>query len=208
MSLDEKIGIAGLVLTVAAWLIAPKRLFGVCKKFFWVIVPLLVILALFYFHKWGWLNWLFLPVTWPVWGLILLGFFSLAIPVTIILLIAYFEKQPSHIEPENYKTDEIFGIQWVWDFRGTKLDESELSAFCPKQNCKCRLDRDYAAMASGGYFPVGEPRFSLSCSICGFKRDFEWDWDRLKRKVFIEIERRIRTREYIQRMQQQQIAES
>ncbi len=200
MSLDQKLSVAGLILAAAAWLIAPKKLWGFCKNNLLLVLILLLVTVIFYCSEYGWLNWVFYPVVWPIGGLMLFGFLCLVIPIVIIFIIASLKKQPPIPDPTTYKTDEILGVQWVWNYHGAKLDGTELSAFCPNQKCKCRLDTESACAASGGYYRVDEPRLSFHCPNCGLKRDFDVDMDKLKRKVFIEIERRIRTGEYVQRI--------
>jgi len=123
--------------------------------------------------------------------------------VGIIFIIAYFEKQPSQpqqTDPYSYVTDVIFGIEWLWGYAGTKLNEHELSAFCPNQNCKCRLESQINHNA-GNYFGGGFP-VSFVCGNCGFRREFDLDMNDLKQKVFFEVERRIRTGEFQQRLTQ------
>jgi hypothetical protein len=155
-------------------------------------------------------NWLTHPITWPVWALILLAISGLAIVAGLFYLFSRASEaseggaRPIQIDPLDYRTDEIFGVQWTWSFVYGKLNENDLSAFCPRQNCMCRLtmkeDQQRMQVRQGGFgadllFPI-----SFTCSNCGYSREFDSNWKQLKHSVFIEIERRIRTGEFQQRM--------
>ena len=150
-------------------------------------------------------NWLAHPVTWPVWALILLAISGLAIVAGLFYIFSRASEvgaQPIQLDPFDYRTDEIFGVQWVWEYVGTKLDADRVSAFCPRKNCKCRLKsqpNQNARYNPDFYaFPI-----SLVCPNCGLQCDFDKDLKQLTHDVLIEVERRIRTGEFQQRMTQQ-----
>ena len=106
-------------------------------------------------------NWLNThPVTWPVWALILIAISGLA----VVAMLFYFfgkvsETQPVpellNLDPLNYRADEIFGVEWVWSYVYRKLNVNDLSAFCPKKSCMCRLTMqehpERMAMRQSGY---------------------------------------------------------
>ena len=145
-------GIGAIPIGIIVWLVDRKQVITFCKKWSKIIVVAFAGVILFAVWQRGYFNWLFHPVTWPVWALIILGFFSLAIPVGTVLIIAYFERQPSRPtenDPFSYLTDIIFGIEWVWGYIGTQLNVHELSAFCPNQSCKCRLEPEFTKLLWG-----------------------------------------------------------
>lgn len=201
MKFSDWLTVGGIVVTGAAWLIDRKQVVGFFGKHHRIILAFFAIAALSALWEGGYLNWLIHRANWPVWALILLGLSGFVFALAILAISELFKKgEPT---PFNYVRDEIFDVLWVWGYRGTKLDQSELAAFCPKPDCRCRLDSKSGIVASGGYYPVGEPRFSLSCPNCGFKREFDRNESDLKRRVFLEIERRINTREYVERMKRE-----
>jgi hypothetical protein len=159
-------------------------------------------------------NWLTHPVTWPVWALILIAISGLA----VVAMLFYFfgkvsETQPVpellNLDPLNYRADEIFGVEWVWSYVYGKLNVNDLSAFCPKKSCMCRLTMqehpERMAMRQSGYSAGVYIPVSFTCTTCGFTRQFDSDWKKLKNDIFLEIERRIRTGEFQQRMTQNKV---
>ena len=147
----------------------------------------------------GWLSWLSFPVTWPVWALILLAFAGLAIACLALAVFYFVTKEASHLNKEtshlDYFSDDIFGVEWNWRYIRDQLDERELSAFCPNKQCACRLEPQLRSGAGAVDVVL------LVCGHCGFSKGFEYDWRQLRRKVIIEIERRVRTREFKQRLE-------
>jgi len=193
--------IFSLPLSVVLWFFTREAAAKFWKDWLgWIIIGA-IILGLFAAWHMGWLNWLAQPITWPVWGLILLGVTSFLCPLCCWGLIKLFSEQPiiSQLDWHNYVNDEIFGVNWHWSYFGDKLGD-ELSAFCPRQDCKCRLKSELnnsARYNPGRYdFPI-----SLVCSRCGFRQDYDRDLESLKRDVFIEIERRLNTKEFLKRFE-------
>jgi hypothetical protein len=193
--------ILSLPLSVVLWLFTRESAAKFWKEWFGWIFLGAIILVLFAAWHMGWLSWLAKPITWPMWGLILLGLGSFVLPLLCFGLIKLFSEQPiiSQLDWHNYVDDEIFGVSWNWNYFGDKLG-SELSAFCPRQDCKCRLKSELnnnARFNPSRYdFPI-----SLICSRCGFRKDFDSDFESLKRDVFFEIERRLNTKEFLKRFE-------
>jgi len=192
-------GIVGAIIALLAWLVDRNDFISFCKATWRVIATPF----LFIYHL------LTHPVTWPVWAFILI---VVAIFAVIALLFYFFgsvsEARPladlQSQDPMNYKSDEIFGVEWIWSYVYGRLNEKDLSAFCPRKNCMCRLTlqrhphRQHVRQSPHGYGGEVVTPVSFTCPTCGFSRDFNDDWESLKHSVFIEIERRIRTGEFQQ----------
>lgn len=195
-------GIIAAIVGVLAWLVDRNDFIAFCKTSGKTIATPFSIAF----------SWLTHPVTWPVWALILIAISGLAV---VALLFLFFGKvsetkpEPDLLDPLNYRTDEIDGVQWTWSYVYGKLNENDLSAFCPRQKCMCRLtmkeDHQRMQVRQGGFgadlhFPI-----TFTCTNCGYSREFDSNWTQLKHSVFIEIERRIRTNEFQKRLTQQNI---
>jgi hypothetical protein len=168
----------------------------------WITLAIVAFLAFALWH-FGCLNWLCYKVTWPVWALILLGISSLLFLVALAALSEIFS-QPSaqqELKPYQYRKDEIFGVEWVWSYFGEQINVDDFSAFCPKEGCKHRLESELNRNARVNTNLVGFP-ISLKCRRCGFQRDFECDLERLTHDAALEVERRLRTGEYIEKLKQ------
>jgi hypothetical protein len=211
MKLEEWSWVAGIVavpLAVITWLVDREQAKTFVKNNAGLIVLAFAGVVVYVLWLRGWFSWLLHPVTWPVWGFVLV---AVAIFALIALLFYFFgsvsETQPlADLDPLNYKSDEIFGVEWLWSYVYGKLNEKDLSAFCPRKNCMCRLtlrrhpEKQHVRQSSHGYGGEVVIPVSFNCPTCGFSREFNDDWDTLKHSVFIEIERRIRTGEFRQRM--------
>jgi len=192
-------GIVAAIVAVLAWLVDRNDFIAFCKTSGKIIITPFSIAF----------NWLTHPVTWPVWALILIGISGLAV---VAMLFYFFGKvsetqpEPELLDPLNYRADEIFGIEWIWSYVYGKLNVNDLSAFCPKKSCMCRLTMqehpERMSMRQGGFGGSVYIPISFTCTTCGFSRQFDSDWKQLKHDVFLEIERRIRTGEFHQRMTQ------
>ena len=158
-----------------------------------------------------WVQWFSHPIAIPVFWIILLVGILVLLTLLLIWLIANSpHNQQAHPteqvlpkvplltaqpNPLNYVNDEIFGVRWSWDYIGGMINDSHLVAFCPRQNCRCRLE---AKTDCNRYIPhVYALPISLNCPRCGFSREFDSDMKQLKHNVGVEIERRINTGEYI-----------
>ena len=154
----------------------------------------------------AWLKWFLHRVEVPVWILILGGLVLAAAPVGILLFLlwAYSQKvsgetgSPRQLTPSHYTSDEIFGVEWTWTYRGNVINHPE--AFCPRSACNCRLDLvDDFNRASVG-LGLGPIPVTLVCPHCSFRHNVDWDENELLRRVSIEIERRIRAGEFQDRL--------
>ena len=96
----------------------------------------------------------------------------------------------------DYVSDELLGLVWHWRYARNEIQELSLSAFCP--HCRHRLQPQQDA----DHRPPGPKTapVTLLCPHCGFKREFDSHFDQLKAKVIAEIERRLNTGEYRQRI--------
>lgn len=220
--------IVSIPLTIAVWFFTREHFVKFWKSFswlFWILVSALIVLTVWRF---GWLDWvsaivnsLTARVATPVWCLILLVAFGMILVVAIQMIARSYKnptirvQRPLHTmqapQPEptqvqekqppdwrNYVTDEIFGVEWQWRYLGNRLDEV-LGAFCPNKNCKCRLEDQPNENTNRRSYYYSFP-ISLVCPYCGFRRDFDFALEELNRKVLIEVERRLRTGEFANRL--------
>jgi hypothetical protein len=210
-------GIAALPLAVILWLVDRKQVISFCRRWSKIIIMAFILAIMYAIWKQGWLNWLAHPVTWPLWGLIIFCIFIVVAFFVLLFFAKLSTKQlgqstqpnasgyPTQSNPYDYVSDEIFGVDWVWGYRGRVLAD-ELSAFCPNKKCMNRLTRqenhERMSLHSLGLDRYVAPPISLNCTHCGFSRRFDSDWRKLQHDVFLEIERRIRTGEFQQRLMQ------
>ena len=181
--------IAGLPLTILTWLFTRERFTKFWKKWFkWILLPL-VIIAIVGLWRIGCLDWLRYKITCPFWLFILLPFSGLAIALCIVALYCFLDRTPGHF---SYVSDNILGVQWQWRWQAGTIDD--LVPICPKPACSCRLDHERSShLAIDGV--------SLVCDHCGFTKDYDCNWDDLRWRVLKEIDRRIRTGEFKERLQ-------
>lgn len=172
------------------WLITRKRFANFWTKWSrWVIT---LSSGLFVYGIWrlGWLAWLGIPIPIPLWAAI-----TCTVPVLlsvwmIIKMAADKIKTPS---PSEYLTDEMFGIRWRWQYYHGVIEPGLIDAFCPRQECQCRLDVEQMSVTSY----LGTYRFI--CPNCGFTKVLEGPEEKIRRSVAVEVERRIRTGEFQKR---------
>jgi hypothetical protein len=221
--------ILAIPLGIVVWLVDRKQVIGFFKSCWPVILLLFVIVAFIAACFRGWFNWLAHSVTLPVWVLILLVFLGLLLATAARLLSATFGTssiriesshveqkqreiirqeqtpqqkplQPAQPEPHDYTRDEVFGVKWSWRWHGHQFGDL-MGPFCPRSNCVCRLDQERCSDPN-----MYNPRnaftmpISLVCPHCGFKRDYEYDFSELTRKTMTEIERRINSGDFRNRL--------
>lgn len=179
--------IISIPLTILIWLITRERFVKFWKKWFVLILVIALIIGLIGLWKANWLKWLQYQITWPVWALILLSLSGLAIASLIRALTDSLDRIPEHFL---YISDNVFGVEWHWRYREGKLYEKYFEPFCPNRECSCMLD----PVQRSAYQAIDD--VTLVCDHCGFKKDFECNWDKLIWKVVKEIDRRIRTGEF------------
>jgi hypothetical protein len=190
ISISDLANIATIVsvpLTILTWLLTRDHFTKFWKKWLKWILTIVVVIGIVGLWHMGWLNWLQYRFPCPVWVLILLPLAGLAIVSCIIAAIALLDRTPDRL---SYLSDHIFGVEWHWQCPGGKLREYSLVPYCPKSGCSCQLD----PREMSGYQAIGD--ISLVCDHCGFRKDFDCNWDELKWKVIKEIDRRIRTGEF------------
>jgi hypothetical protein len=185
--------ILGLPLAVVLWFFTRERAVKFWEKWIKLILGALAVLTLITLWRVGWLDWLANSVTWPVWALILLAFSIPAVALLVLWICSLLEAQPAVPDWQDYVSDNVFDVDWHWRYVAGKLDEFEFSPFCPNRACMCRLQPE-----SRGYAIA--QAVSLVCPHCGYRRNFDFDWDRLRHNVVFEVERRLRTGEYKQRL--------
>jgi hypothetical protein len=181
--------ILSIPLAVLLWLFTRESADRFWKRYAWSVLCVVVALTLWGLYRFGWLDWLGTRVDWPIWALILL---ALSVPIIVCviagaLFLSMTKKGTigASFEPEDiYRSDLIEGIEWQWGYHGHQIDTSTLTAFCPDQNCMCRLE---VLMDSfeGTVF---------RCPHCSFQRVFPAGQ---RRRIAFEIERRIRTRQFM-----------
>jgi hypothetical protein len=187
--------IVGLPVTIFTWLFTRESFAKFWKKWGKMIFGVTAVLCLVGVWRLGWFNWLGYKISI---GWILA---SIALLVVIAGITLWFLSQ----SPKNgsnvltdwkaYVSDEIFELRWNWRYIHNQIDEDYFSAFCPRKNCKHRLDinDDLSRLQyhSGGHAPV-----VVLCPRCGFTRNFDWSRHELIRRVAGEVERRINTGQF------------
>ncbi len=185
--------ILSLPLAVILWFFTREWAVKFWKMWAKWIMSALALLMVVTLWRIGWLAWLALPVTWPLWALVVLFLAGPCVLGLRFLLLAHQSKRPPSPNHRDYRSDSILEIEWVWQYDGRMIDSFSIAAFCPKQGCSHRLDqsaKDYDWQASR------EVGCVLSCPRCGFTSEFPENQQELRRRVAGEIERRIRTGEF------------
>jgi len=194
MKLEKGSWIAAILAIPVAflvWLVTPTEFIGFCKSLGKTISTPFA--SMF--------SWLTHPVTWPMWVLIVVVLAVLFVLIATLLLYSLIRKggRLPEIDPVNYRTDEIFGVVWIWSYIYGKLDQNNISAICPRQDCKHRLETQINPNAP--FNPaLRMPPVSLVCRRCGFKKDFNSDLKSVEYDVLLEVDRRIRTGEFVRRL--------
>jgi hypothetical protein len=107
--------------------------------------------------------------------------------------------KPPRLDWHNYVSDEIFGVRWEWRYKGNMLDCDSLAGFCPKQGCMNRLESGFDPQNPTPAVDIFNPPVSMTCHRCRFKRHFDCDEETLQQRVVNEIERLVKTGQYMQR---------
>ena len=186
--------ILGVPIAIISWLVTKERFAKFWKRFGWLIFFALGVLAA---YRFGWLRWLSERFALPLWTIILLFLSGPFLFGSLIGLVSLYQKTTApHRE---YQQDEVFGVDWQWQYEGNHFDVFSFWGSCP--NCRCRLT---IRESMEGTILFSMDGTVLFCQHCGFSRTFpEQSLDNLKRSVAIEIERRIRTGEYRARIEKQ-----
>jgi hypothetical protein len=138
----------------------------------------------------------------PLWGLIIIGVIPLALVTGAIFFLSKLKKGKEKKEertPEKksaeppwiyYVEDEIFSILWQWGyFHDNKINWKSLLALCPA--CKRQL-KEFTAR-----YGVYNNVFRMDCPHCSFKSsEFKGELHNIKKDVLAEIDGRIRSEEY------------
>lgn len=120
-------------------------------------------------------------ITLPLWGLILLCFSGLSVFILVRLFIIYKKKDPDW---KQYTEDKIFDVNWEWECINNNVGYN-IYPFCP--NCGSKLEVN---------IENGLREYLLTCGYCGYKKYLGYDYDKFKKKVLNEIDRRVKTGEY------------
>lgn len=183
--------ILSVPLAILTWLLTRERFAKFWKKRLKWILVIVAVIAIAGLSRMGWLNWLQHKFMCPVWVLILLSFSGLVIALCVLAVCYFLNRTSDHF---SYVSDNIFGIEWQWCWQAGKLYKNNLVPICPKPRCSCRLD----PREMSGYQAIDD--ISLICDHCGLRKDFDCDWDELRWKVIKEIDRRVRTEEFKERL--------
>ncbi len=196
--------IASIPLTIGLWLVTRERFVAFWQKWAWLIKTTVVLLTLVGLLRLGWLDWATFRFRVPVYALILLallwaGSLWLAFNLNITKAADHPVSEtpatpsaPPWLSYTSYTSDNIFGVDWIWGYNGRMLSDHNVAAICPRSGCQCRLAPE-PLLGGDIYFP----RISLVCQHCGFRKDFDCDWEPLVHRVLTEVDRRIRTREFL-----------
>lgn len=226
MKLEKASWIASILAIPVAfvvWYFKPEEFTAFFKKAWNVIVSPFAAMS----------NWLAHRAETPVWVLLLLVFLGILLAIAIIWFMRFLQRPalraaprhtptpiystaetvrpqippqpapPARIDWHNYIQDEIFGVLWHWRYIGNTLDDSRIGALCPRAGCMNRLELTFDPQNPNLYRGHMTMPQSFVCNRCGFKQHFEFDGDTLRRRVCDEIERRVRTGEFEQSMNQQ-----
>jgi hypothetical protein len=186
------------------------KFFKAYKRPVW-LVGLMVVIVLLILGGWfGWVpklfHWFgsdiqvskwFLCLTW------LAGCLTPVIVAGVLAILFHWRSSQAGVTNQNdwkrYTSDIIFGVRWEWDYLRDSL--TDVTAYCPNTKCNCRLDlvKDYGRSGYNEHVPV-----SLVCPHCNFKTECDWDEHELRRRVRIEIDRRLRTNEYVKNLEARQ----
>jgi hypothetical protein len=210
-------GIFAAVIGLLAWLVDKNDFIAFCKATWkFIITPFLSAY-----------NWLTHPVALPVWMLPLLLLLGVLVAFLVWLVSSSRRKirlhrrqamtpnqpavqpagqsaepvKPARIDWHDYIQDEIFDVLWQWRYSNNAINEYSLVSLCPRTGCMNRLqivELDPANPSLHTSFMTMPA--TLTCHRCGFKRHFDYDGNTLRSRVCDEIERRVRTGEYEQRM--------
>ena len=143
--------------TILASIIWKTNLFIEAFKIIWKFIKLL----------WKFFT---LPVTLPVWALIIT---ILSIPIILLLIVLLTPKKKDEgPSPREYKKDTFDGIVWRWKYEWDSFDKrmeiEELVPFCPQCDCQLRI--------------VGSNNFS--CPNCGFE-NYDFNKSEIDLKILI-----------------------
>jgi hypothetical protein len=228
-NLAQIIGLLALPLSVVLWYFTKEHFNSFWrnwrKPIFWILACAAGLAAAVTAARHGWLT---KQVQLPVWIFVLSLALVLAVLwVAYLLIEALGSKTPARrtftprspgppqsvphqtaFPPErepgplDYKGDDIFGVSWSWDYWGHTINDSTITAFCPLDKCRCRLDwkDDYERLIhTGGYHGATTPT-TLICPNCGLSQAMQWDSRELRRRVALEIERRLNTGEFMKQL--------
>lgn len=118
----------------------------------------------------------------PLWGWILV---IVAIPVIYFFSSLIYKKIKGNDPYEGYKSDNILGIIWSWDYFLNDVIENSLLPLCPK--CEFEL-QPYRASAFNAVNHVG-----FRCQKCGWQNEFQATHNEVIHTVIKSIEHKIRT---------------
>lgn len=159
------------------------------KKWRVLIFGLLGIVALIGAGRWGCFDWLKHDARLPLWLFVLIGLLVLLFFWVVWLVGSHQRTRKPDSDRLSYKNDEIFGVVWIWTYCFGLIDIHSFVAFCPRDDCRCRLElRDNIECWRGYEMPV----YHL-CPRCGFRNNYEWTKSDLLKRVTVEVERRINT---------------
>lgn len=187
------VGVASLLVSIAAWLISPERAIYFLKRGLGFIPPVFGISLLFLLWKYDFLKWLIHPASWLVWIVGAICCIFMTVVGMIIYAVALVGQKPAR---SSYRDDEIERVVWSWDWFNGLVDNSSLIPFCPK--CATRLAFQFNDKSTN-YRISGVP-VSLVCQGCGFRENYEMSEKTLKNRVLLEIESRLNTGRYIERL--------
>jgi len=118
----------------------------------------------------------------PVWGWILV---IVAISGTYYFTRSIYKKVKGNDPYESYKSDNILGINWSWDYYLQEVMENSILPLCPK--CAFEL-QPYRASAFNAVNHVG-----FRCHKCGWQHEFQATHNDVIHTVIKSIEHNIRT---------------
>jgi hypothetical protein len=117
------------LLTVLTWLVTRERFATFWKRWgWWIIVSVMLLSILFFCWRQGWLMWLQLTVTWPLWGLILYSVGLYIVRKAVLSLISMLSENRQSTTDSDFYT--IHGARWYADSQSGLLGRPPVCATC------------------------------------------------------------------------------
>lgn len=147
------------------------------------------------FLKWIWNGvvacwlWLLGAHEVPGWAIVIL---SIALLLIFAAAIQYFTQKRPARGPNwrDFTEANLFGFCWRWDY-DTRGNITNVHTFCPDGSC------DMQVFPKTDYDMYGRDRTKLACDRCGMEKILNDDPRQLELKVRLEIQRLLRTGQWI-----------
>lgn len=174
------------------WIVMHKRFSMAWRKWRKLILSAGAFLFIGGLWSKGWLAWLGTTIQVPVWLLIPACATVLACAALLLYSQWIKHKRPTY---EDYTHDMIEGVEWRWNYPNGVLDSYPFNAFCPDSKCMSRLTYEVMRIPASHAYST-----SYTCPCCGSKKTLKGTHTDIKDRISIEVERRINTGQYVDRI--------